>query len=365
MNDSMEIRDNVISSSILGIDASGNNHSISKNILSGLKGTGIKLSSGNSSSVFQNMVYDLQEGVACQVASSGSLIYNNYFQAGGIGSSIGLKIDSGAINNQVYFNSINATGTNQFGSTALWINGAAGSRIQNNIFKNSALGSALTIQNPGAGLLWNNNCYYSVSGLLMYLNSSPVYSLDGIKTLLGQNTESISVNPYFNTTFDLSANHIALNGTAALIPGIDSDITGNLRGSLPDIGAKEISPCLLDAGVDRFVGLESPIPAGLRPIKVLLRNQGINPVSSLTINWSVNGVAQTPFQWTGQLSSASEEVEIGTYNFLSGVQVRILAYTVLNNDCNSNNDSNRAACEAVCTSVSSQACFRRQAVLPS
>ncbi len=342
MGDSSLISANTISNCLSGIAVGGDRNKVVKNSISSVKGTGIDLLEGMENEVLQNQLSNITEGLACRVSSSSSLIANNFFQVGGAGLSIGIKLDTNATNSRVYFNSVNATGTDAFNNSALLLNGSAGSIIQNNIFSCPGNGSAITVSNPGTALVWNHNCYYSPSDYLLSFNASAVYSLSGLISALGQNVGSISVNPFFSTETDLTSNHIAVNAAAFPVAGLNVDIRDSVRSATPDIGAREFNPCGFDAGVDRFIGLQSPIPSGTRPVKVLLHNHGLNPITSALIKWSVNGVPQAAFQWNGQLDSGTEEVQIGTYNFISGVPTKILAFAVLPNDCNPRNDTIRS-----------------------
>ena len=43
----------------------------------------------------------------------------------------------------------------------------------------------------------------------------------------------------------------------------------------------EFFACNGDAGLEKFIGLDAPVTQGLQPIKVLLRNQGINSLTSV------------------------------------------------------------------------------------
>ena len=80
------------------------------------------------------------------------------------------------------------------------------------------------------------------------------------------------------------------------------------------------TPLPTDAGITSLDDPVMPFPAGTHPIEVSLANFGANTITSTTINWSVNGVLQSPYSWTGSLSSGTKEsnVDIGSYPFVSG-----------------------------------------------
>ena len=53
-----------------------------------------------------------------------------------------------------------------------------------------------------------------------------------------------------------------------------------------------------------------PFPAGTHPKEVTLANFGANTITNTTIGWSVNGVVQSPYAWTGSLTSGTKESNI-------------------------------------------------------
>lgn len=83
------------------------------------------------------------------------------------------------------------------------------------------------------------------------------------------------------------------------------------------------------------------------PIEVAIKNYGTSTLTDATIHWSVNGVAQTPYSWTGSLAAGAEEnVQIGTYSFVSGA-IELVAYVEKDCDNFASNDTvytNFSAC---------------------
>ncbi len=106
---------------------------------------------------------------------------------------------------------------------------------------------------------------------------------------------------------------------------------------------QEYNPCSNDAGINAFISPQSPFPGGIEAIEVLLQNQGTAALTSVNINWSVNDENQTAFEWTGNLTSGSnQEVNIGNYDFQAGILYRLKVWTSLpnnTNDCNHYNDT--------------------------
>ncbi len=64
----------------------------------------------------------------------------------------------------------------------------------------------------------------------------------------------------------------------------------------------------------------APFAGGAHPVKVTIRNLGLNTLTSCNIHWSVNNIPQTTYNWTGNLISTDfqDNITIGTYNFASG-----------------------------------------------
>ena len=76
------------------------------------------------------------------------------------------------------------------------------------------------------------------------------------------------------------------------------------------------------------------------PVKVVLRNYGLNNLTSATINWSENGTAQTPFVWTGNLAQGSiDTVTIATNHLFAGGSTEIKAWVTMLNDTMHSNDT--------------------------
>ncbi len=73
----------------------------------------------------------------------------------------------------------------------------------------------------------------------------------------------------------------------------------------------------------KLESIDNPIPpftSGVHPVKVTIRNLGLNTLTNCNIHWSVNGVPQTTYNWTGSLVSTDfqDNITIGSFNFASG-----------------------------------------------
>jgi hypothetical protein len=89
------------------------------------------------------------------------------------------------------------------------------------------------------------------------------------------------------------------------------------------------APLFLDAGASAINSPSLPFPSGPQNVTVTLTNYGYQALTSATMKWSVNGIPQSPFLWNGSIPQgiSLENVSIGSYNFLSGTNYLIKAWT--------------------------------------
>jgi hypothetical protein len=88
----------------------------------------------------------------------------------------------------------------------------------------------------------------------------------------------------------------------------------------------------LDCGVIAITEPVTPTSLGVKNVKAVIRNFGLDTLTTVTVNWTVNGVPQAPFAWAGVLPTGSiDSVVIGTYDFLyypyPGILHEIVAWT--------------------------------------
>ena len=94
-----------------------------------------------------------------------------------------------------------------------------------------------------------------------------------------------------------------------------------------------------DAGISAVVAPVKPFSAGNSSVSVQLENYGTANLTSASIAWSVNGAAQTPFNWSGTLSSgANTVVTVGSFNFVAGTYYTIMANVSATGDVIPNNN---------------------------
>jgi len=82
-----------------------------------------------------------------------------------------------------------------------------------------------------------------------------------------------------------------------------------------------------DAGIASVLEPTGIFCVGSIPVKVQLKNFGIDTLKSVKINWSINSKPQPVFKWTGSLKmDSSTSVSLGSYNFATGIDT-IVAWT--------------------------------------
>lgn len=183
-----------------------------------------------------------------------SIISNNMVVAGGTGTSRCIYTNA-TTNKKFYYNSLLTTGTNTSSSVAFYFNGPysvdpnlnANFIVKNNIFKAT---SGYAIINSVGGINESDYNNYNSSGwvgggrgALGEWDVSAVNTLTELQTASGDDVNSKSVDPLFNSSVDL---HIQATSPmidqGLVLAEITDDIDGD--GRAPEIGADEISGAL-------------------------------------------------------------------------------------------------------------------------
>lgn len=235
---------------------------------------------------------------------------------GGIGTSYGVYLYN--YNNSLFaHNSINMV-NNAAADRGLYQSAGTNlTLVNNNIY--AERGYAYYIGTPSVVVGSNKNNLFAANNNLAYWNGDRA-NLDSLKTQ-GTDLQSISFNPDFLSNDNLRTFSIDLNNKGvALSSEVPKDIDKNLRNiTNPDLGASEYNPKNIDLAVYRFDSPVNPTMVGLNPVKVSLRNMGLNTITSTTINWSVNNVPQAPFAFSGSIASGLKQdtVTIGNLNVMT------------------------------------------------
>jgi hypothetical protein len=192
----------------------------------------ISTSTASNVTVANNFVYDVTALGSATLASNG----------------FGINVASGA-GYKIYHNSVNLNTNQASGTTAAMIvqatvTTAGGLDVRNNIFANTQTagatryafysGAANTVYNP-----INYNDYFSTGSVGFLGGDRP--TLADWQTATGQDANSKAVDPLFVSATDLhlQAGSPMINmGTP--IAGITTDIDGQTRDAMPDIGADEV-----------------------------------------------------------------------------------------------------------------------------
>ena len=236
--------------------------------------------------------------------SSANTVYGIYFS-----SSDGYK---------VYHNNINVTSTGG-SSRAFYSNVSSNINLLNNIFACSA--GTTPIQFINGSLTGSNyNDYYTTGARVGIWNGTDAPTLAEWQLLSNNDLNSYSVNPLFTSDTDLHTAQGNLNSVGTPVAEVTVDIDGQPRNPTnPDIGADEFTPVSAnDAGIQTVLSPNklTAFTTGSRPVKVLLRNFGLDTIESLTIKWLINNTPQTEYIWNGTLyPDQSDTVTVGNFSF--------------------------------------------------
>lgn len=226
-------------------------------------------------------------------------IINNFF----IGRMGACQVLSGSGTTQIINNSIYNRSDWANDYDALTIGTSCG--ISNNILVNQEAGAALRISTTGVTVISDYNLMHTPGLVLVKRGSSNFATIQNWQSyVLGQDQHSWQQIPNFMGQFDL---HILANSYLYNLgqanPQITTDIDGEPRVGLPDIGADEFVQPAVDAEVyPIYQGVEEFDCSGVKNLQVNLRNNGIDPLVAATINWSINGINQVPINWTGNVT---------------------------------------------------------------
>ncbi|MFC1731599.1 right-handed parallel beta-helix repeat-containing protein, partial [candidate division KSB1 bacterium] len=184
------------------------------------------------------------------------LLANNFITQSGSGTGYNYGIYVYAASNlNVFYNSVNNTGTASLTRGFYYTGGTSGSNVQilNNIFVNKTGGYAIYMVTSAALTNCDYNDYFTTGSYLAYWsgNQTDLATLQGVS---GLDSNSVSVDPGFVSPTDLHVVNSVLNASAYPITSITMDIDGDIRDPLtPDIGADEFIPPPLDIGCNSLV----------------------------------------------------------------------------------------------------------------
>ena len=276
-------------------------------------------------------------------ASAMGLTANNFVSINGSGTQYGIRNYYSSYQN-VYNNSVNIVGSGTTGYGLYLYNNSAsytGHNILNNIFANSSTSGYAAYYYNGTNLTSSDyNDFHSTGNNFVYWAGAKADLLT-LQTSSSMDANSLSVDPGFTSSTDLHTSAVTLDGAATPIVGITTDIDGDLRDATnPDIGADEYVLMQHDAGVFALDAPIAPCP-GNNNVIVTVKNYGVTALTSVNVNWEVNGVSQTPVAYTTTIPvSGDASVTLGSYNFVTGINYIIKAWTSNPNGLVDQNNSN-------------------------
>ena len=143
------------------------------------------------------------------------------------------------------------------------------------------------------------------------------------------------------TTFDV--NDTVINTTFSKRPNIRFSETGYgyCKSDLMSMQVNVTNFAAIDLGI---TSIANPVSAASSitstPVKVVLKNWGLNTITSATINWSENGLTQTPFTWSGSLNHGEfDTVTIAPAHNLIGGITDLKAWVSTTGDTITTNDT--------------------------
>ncbi|MGB0403346.1 MAG: right-handed parallel beta-helix repeat-containing protein [Salibacteraceae bacterium] len=131
------------------------------------------------------------------------------------------------------------------------------------------------------------NNIYTLGDTISKINTTYYTTLAGMK-VDGYDSNSVSVNPYFQSDTLLKPYRLALDNKGVSIAGITEDITGDTRGTTPDIGAYEFDPIVYDVLVDS-VRVDT-LCEGLHGVSAFIKNTGDSVITDLRFATSVQAI---------------------------------------------------------------------------
>jgi len=286
--------------------------------------------SGSSSGTFSPMGINISVGNSIPSTDT-AYIDNNFISIiGGSTQSFGIYTFEPEYT-AIVFNNIDITSVDTT-STGIYDYDALGSVIyEDNISVNTGGGYAVYEQSPSSSGSFNYNDYYTTGLYLGWWGANEAKLSDWQKAS-GQDANSKSANPIYNSATDLHPRSDSLYHTGTSIVGVTDDIDGNKRNTLtPDIGAVEFIPSNYDAGVIYVDSPSAGFCPGKNSVYATIENFGLKTLTSATISWVVKGGSSGSYSWTGSLAQGQTALVNlgGSLTFSSGTIYNVKMYTSL------------------------------------
>ena len=163
-------------------------------------------------------------------------------------------------------------------------------KVKNNIFSSAAGGKLLIIdENPDNPFLeFDYNNYYTSALDIIGTNQNVFRTVDEWTAFSQKDSNSVSLNPRFESSYDLHINNPYLFSVGDPEQAGAKDIDGDVRTLPVSIGADEIN-ATLDAGVTRMTSPAFPVTIGQHVLSLELTNFGSEEIDSITVGVALNG----------------------------------------------------------------------------
>ncbi|MES2704259.1 MAG: T9SS type A sorting domain-containing protein [Bacteroidota bacterium] len=261
---------NGASNDIIAINLGFNNNASTSTMTVGNDVTNAVVTHNKLTNISQTNTFSCL-GIAVAGVSSGTTLVANNMLSGVISKGTSGDFSSGIFiggaaggGTNVYYNSVNVTGTLTGGTYPNYAIAISGSNpvvnLKNNVFVNNNTVATATLQ-YAIGLAYttytnlssNNNNFYSVGTRLATVGTlagtgTAQPTLDAWRTTTGEDANSKNINPVFTSATDLRLAPVAANlplMDSGAVVTVTNDIDCSTRSTTPDIGINEftIPPC--------------------------------------------------------------------------------------------------------------------------
>ena len=220
--------------------------------------------------------------------------------------------------------------------------------IRNNILANSGNdGFPLYMSDSYLGMYGNiykfdrdYNNYYSDGAWIAYLNGNMATMEEVRRVDTNCDHHSLSVAPDWRDSGSLEINN-SVRFTCPVCCGVDRDINGFLRIRRTAMGCHMLKPDSADAMLEAFAGMERLNSSEYAPVKVIVRNMGLEAIRKAVIRLEIDRTLGPDFIYQPAVPLAHQQadtVSIGNYRLTDGVH-DFTAVISLAGDTNRFNDS--------------------------